>query len=643
MANFRDIPTGLNVPSQIPQDKKLWVEKLSDLTLGQNNNLAYAFYKGLRVYVADERKFFEWMEVTSETEGKHFPQDFTYPTGHIVNGVNYSQKVYNLVEVVEDEFDITILDDYYTKEQVDDLIANFITAEDIPDIPEVPLTGVDNIVDTESIGLYKETVDKVALMKRIKSNNLDISEVDGIITIDRPSVYTEEPIAFYVHEYYMGGDSDGSIDKPYTSLTDAITAFIGTGTKIDPQYKGSTINLLSNLEETSVDVNVNYLNLNGNGFTIDWYQTGSFYLFDTRRLEPLVPKTVGGFLTEYIDIRIKNVTLYSRQGSFLYYKAFKNEKDSFGNILHPWIVFKTDNVTCISEDFFYSSDYNTVDNIVEDTFIGEVKATYNTGSFPTTVPYVHLEGLPKNQFYVKDLEFKNFSIEGCQNTLFYFKNLDFTFDNLNVGYNNLHYQFVNPNTGVFFTPIISKNYFTSIDSQIIIKNLRDLNRYPTYKIPSSFIVYPLPIANAIFDLISNKTGDSVNDANYLDSSFTVYEGIFTDMRTQYVAQMNIDCKLRLSSFRGPTGPYTNTKAFVIVEKSMVITPAYTTIDFSDSTIMGVTKDDNRIQYNATFAVINGTIFSNIPSYVSDVAAKSAGLISGNIYYNSTSNSMKRII
>ncbi len=97
MSTFNNIPTGLIVPSQVPLDGKILVASEAVLAnLGTNDNLAYTYYDGLIVYCVLERTRYEWREWDG-LERQLVPGGYTYPAGHIVNGVDYSNKTYNFI------------------------------------------------------------------------------------------------------------------------------------------------------------------------------------------------------------------------------------------------------------------------------------------------------------------------------------------------------------------------------------------------------------------------------------------------------------------------------------------------------------------------------------------------------------------
>jgi hypothetical protein len=99
--NSNDILTGLRVPSQVPLDSKAYSALLSSIsTLGTNNQLAYSYFDGLIIFCNENKKKYIWEPVTLHIgETGLLASNFTYPTNYIVEGVTYSNKVFNLFEI----------------------------------------------------------------------------------------------------------------------------------------------------------------------------------------------------------------------------------------------------------------------------------------------------------------------------------------------------------------------------------------------------------------------------------------------------------------------------------------------------------------------------------------------------------------
>ncbi len=102
MADFNNIPLGLNITTQIPLDVKTVSLTESALSsLGIDNNKAFTYYDGLKVYCLDTRKTYEWREVQSGevNTGLLITGDFTYPNNTVAFGITYSNKIFNFFEI----------------------------------------------------------------------------------------------------------------------------------------------------------------------------------------------------------------------------------------------------------------------------------------------------------------------------------------------------------------------------------------------------------------------------------------------------------------------------------------------------------------------------------------------------------------
>ena len=159
MSLSNDIPTNLRVPSQYPLDAKLYA--LSEFQLGSlgiNSNLAYTYYKGMRVYCANERTIWEWRQPNNPGETGLLPSHFVYPTGLIVNDIDYGDQEYNFFPVL----------------QASDIV-----------IPTVPVYKVSNVGD--GAGVYKDTTGLVHNFKTLISSNSSVIITENATTIDLKS------------------------------------------------------------------------------------------------------------------------------------------------------------------------------------------------------------------------------------------------------------------------------------------------------------------------------------------------------------------------------------------------------------------------------------------------------------------------
>lgn len=70
--------------------------------------------------------------------------------------------------------------------------------------------------------------------KAIKSDTLNIQETSTDININ---ILTDGVKTFYVNNAYQGTTSDGTEVRPFKTIQEAINAYIGTGTNINPQFQ----------------------------------------------------------------------------------------------------------------------------------------------------------------------------------------------------------------------------------------------------------------------------------------------------------------------------------------------------------------------------------------------------------------------
>jgi len=101
MADFNNIVGGLRIPSQIPLDVKTVSLTESALSsLGIDNNKAFTYYDGLKVYCLDTRKTYEWRErEVGDGDGLLISDDFVYPNNIVAFGITYSNKIFNFFEI----------------------------------------------------------------------------------------------------------------------------------------------------------------------------------------------------------------------------------------------------------------------------------------------------------------------------------------------------------------------------------------------------------------------------------------------------------------------------------------------------------------------------------------------------------------
>ena len=167
----------------------------------------------------------------------------------------------------------------------------------------------DNSNLVESVGngdieVYKgfDTIDNKHQIRNIKSDTLLITIDGDAIKIEAEEVDLGGVRDFYVNNKYTGDDELGTIAKPYKTIDEAISQFIGNVdgetqySIINPKNKGSRIVVQSSSSPYSF---TSQLNIEGILFEVQdgasiYYQGVEGYMIDTRKLNVLrTPETTG--------------------------------------------------------------------------------------------------------------------------------------------------------------------------------------------------------------------------------------------------------------------------------------------------------------------------------------------------------------
>ena len=93
-----ELTTGIFTTSQFPVDAKTYVVTLAELsTLGVSNHKAFYNYEGQIIYCVETGLKYQWREELEpdEEEGLLSSGAFTYPSGSISNGIDYSGRKFN--------------------------------------------------------------------------------------------------------------------------------------------------------------------------------------------------------------------------------------------------------------------------------------------------------------------------------------------------------------------------------------------------------------------------------------------------------------------------------------------------------------------------------------------------------------------
>lgn len=282
MSNYNDIPTGLRIPASVPLDAKLWVKTSGNIeTLGPSNNLAYTYYRGMRIYCAEERTIYEWMPSSQGNAlglDSLLDEDFTYPLNYVINEVNYGGVAYNLFRVPQ-AWDIVI-----------------------PTPPEVP--GVENVGDGADV--YKGLTGGNHQIRGVKTNvtkPTSPGQINGSDSITFNAIVNGDNIEINldlsnlnvpfqqvgIPEYYVNSAAnadiaDGSIVRPYKTWEACREAIIGTGTYSNPQHNGVRVIFQTNTT-SSQDLTITNIKYKFENNSVFYYTGSEQAAFDTLKLE----------------------------------------------------------------------------------------------------------------------------------------------------------------------------------------------------------------------------------------------------------------------------------------------------------------------------------------------------------------------
>lgn len=208
--DFNNIPAGLNIPTQIPLNVKENIINEATLAyLGVSNNLAYTYHDQLIVNCLTEGTRYVWREVKVGEENTGLvPLDFTYPPNIIVYGVIYSNRKFNF-------FKLPSLKKTYS-------VANIGTGESVyKDSTVVP--------DNTQFNLKKISSNTLAVTTSVDGNTINIEQPDSGIPM------------FIVNSSYIGIEELGTQTKPFKDIQQALIAYVGSGTNVNPENDGVQI------------------------------------------------------------------------------------------------------------------------------------------------------------------------------------------------------------------------------------------------------------------------------------------------------------------------------------------------------------------------------------------------------------------
>lgn len=464
-----------------------------------------------------------------------------------------------------------------------------------------------------------------------------------VITPDGDEIKIETPTdtnikQFYVNENYIGVET-GSILKPYKKLMSALIAAIGSGDITSPEFEGANIILQTDVIVTQADLNL----------------PENAVLQNKISVNTLTIKSENG---ETKQIAFQGTTDYPIDTEFLF-----NEVGVDGNLdLNRSIFMILDGIKLYSE---------TVKGMVR-------SKSYNRGAIDVTKPNAALffnNGIVENAYsplgtYIiaKDSANNNITLFGSD----VYVQDSITNDTPHV----LAYGRGTNGEGSFTcngTKIIgsSQTHFKLLSTSFASESIEVTTN--TYRVPTNDItpttpgvylpktdVYKIHIENASARIFryednSDTAKNSVDGGVYVGgtnsyfkcenpllstTSFRVDSGFIYDGYANYLLETDKDFGNRelvncnFSSLTTEIGAFDYIGA-VVGNKDVYI---------EGSEIKNVENPSiTNITVSAVSANVNNYMYSSTTAFADDVAALVAGLIKGNIYYNTTSNSLKRVV
>lgn len=221
-----------------------------------------------------------------------------------------------------------------------------------PEFPDFPVVDYP-VIDGEAL-IYSEQNTGVNFFSKLNNKKLqflplispniaieyllDDEDKPRAIQIKTPETGSSSSQSYYVDETYVPtptSQPDGSRSKPYITLTDAINAVIGTGTRLNPQFPNgkSAVTLLSNVTD-SVNPVVNNLTFRLENNVTYVYTGNNTYIFDTVPLYDLA-KIPGGPLSQGIAFTISGEGIIRRQTGYGHVQNKNDDTYSGSSSLDP--------------------------------------------------------------------------------------------------------------------------------------------------------------------------------------------------------------------------------------------------------------------------------------------------------------------
>lgn len=272
MPDFNDIPTGLNVPSQIPLNIKEYFATLADLlNLGTDNQKAFTYYKGFRAFCVENNNIYIWKEALPELGAGLLPSNFTYPNGTQCYGVDYSNKEYNFylkpetLDIVSIGSGVPIYKGYnvgMTRHEVFSATSNSIlisqNGNEINfEIPAESRGIPDLIINQDFVPIYSDFLN---YYNNVYLPNGGTPLVNGDSFAYKGEGTSAKPFTD-TYTFVFGEPNTVPIKTINTSIINGMTAYIGNGSRLTPQngYRLISITKANEPYITTQDFSISHL------------------------------------------------------------------------------------------------------------------------------------------------------------------------------------------------------------------------------------------------------------------------------------------------------------------------------------------------------------------------------------------------
>ena len=609
--DYTNLPTSLNVPSQLPLDHKMFIE--SEELLSEPSTLemrAFTYFQGLKITCLKEMVDYEWKPVAEYEQDALLPQAFKYPaSAPIVGGINYANKYFNFYKIST-----------LKRSEIEELI---------------PTPPVQLRYNAESLGegtpILDSTVGQTFKFRTIASKSLDVSvNEEGLISIEQVETSAGLQL-FYVNANYRGIEEEGTQSKPFKKLTDVLTKVIGDGDAGDPDIKNVEIILQSNMNITQADFNNNpklegRLSVNTVHLTSDddinlrtvTVQSNIDYPIDTEFLINKVGVNSGGYLNRNVNIRYSNINMIVAAANGLVRHLSLKLDPIEANRRESSMRLTNFKIACTKPDDRYTKVFKR-DGSEYILFGGPI---YKQTSIPLTTPHVMIKG--HNGVGSSNIIMERVNVLGKSQVVLNVIDAAMDFRTVDISTNS---RYLNATQGVDEFELLPKEGY----SKIIIDSSY------TRGLITSFEHHAV-IGNTYLggdDVFLTLRQSVVNATHSLNSlSFELYAkcaNYFVDVASEarnFILE-NTD-----------TRPLRTLKGFA---KSDTSRTSNFSLHCSNSILDNVKNPSvNKIRYIASKAIINGADYTSNVNFASDTQAIEGGLIPGNLYYNTTTNSVKKI-